>query len=203
MPPTNSSEVASPTPGGRGSTPTSLCRAPTGASAGAPDLELLATSAYLLGRDDEYVSGSGARASRLPGRRRTAARGALRVLARHPPHPPRRDGPRDRLARPRPAAARTRGARLRRAGLSAAAARSSTQAAGDYEAAIAAAADAAAIGERFGDADLLALAGHERGLAADQAGAGRGGPRRCWTRPWSRSPRASCRRSSPASSTAA
>jgi hypothetical protein len=38
------------------------------------------------------------------------------------------------------------------------------QAAGDHEAAIAAAADAAAIGERFGDADLFALAAHDRGI---------------------------------------
>ena len=51
-----------------------------------------------------------------------AARRALRVLDRHQPRPPRRGGPRDRLAGPRPAAARARGARLRRAGLSAAAA---------------------------------------------------------------------------------
>ena len=36
------------------------------------------------------------------------------------------------------------------------------EAAGDHDAAIAAAADAAAIGERFGDADLFALAGHDR-----------------------------------------
>ena len=51
--------------------------------------------------------------------------------------------------------------------------------------------------------DLFALAGHEQGILADQAGAGRRGSRGCSTRPWWRSPPASCRRSSTASSTAA
>jgi hypothetical protein len=42
----------------------------------AEDLELLARSGYMLGRDDDYVSGPGARSSRLPGGRRAIARGA-------------------------------------------------------------------------------------------------------------------------------
>ena len=43
------------------------------------------------------------------------------------------------------------------------------EAAGDYDAAIAAAAEAAAIGERFGDADLFALAAQDAGHPADRA----------------------------------
>ena len=107
------------------------------------------------------------------------------------------DGPRDRMARPRPAAGRARGARLRRAGLPAAAAScSSTRPPATTRPRIAAAADAAAIGERFGDADLFALAVHEQGLLLVKQGRSRR-VSGCWTRRWWRSPRASCRRSSP------
>ena len=77
------------------------------------------------------------------------------------------------------------------------------EASGDYEAAAATAADAAEIGERFGDADLFALAVQAQGILLVKHGAGRGGPRGCWTRPWWRSPPGSCRRSSAASSIAA
>ncbi len=38
------------------------------------------------------------------------------------------------------------------------------EAAGDFEAAAAVAADAAAVGERFGDPDLFALAAHSQGI---------------------------------------
>ena len=44
------------------------------------------------------------------------------------------------------------------------------EAMGDWEAAYAAATDATEIGERFGDADLLAIAGHEQGFALIQQG---------------------------------
>ena len=76
------------------------------------------------------------------------------------------------------------------------------EAAGDLEAAAATAAEAAAIGERFGDADLFALAVHEQGHILIRQGRWTRAWR-CSTRRWWRSPPASCRRSSPASSTAA
>jgi len=44
------------------------------------------------------------------------------------------------------------------------------EAAGDHEAAIAAAAEAVAIGERFGDADLFALAAQDQGILLVQQG---------------------------------
>ena len=50
------------------------------------------------------------------------------------------------------------------------------EAAGDHDAAIAAAAEAVAIGERFGDADLFALAAQDAGHHADRARPGRRGP---------------------------
>ena len=82
------------------------------------DLELLAMAAYLIGRDDDYLRGARTRPSRAPGRRRTPARHPFRILAGLPSFLSRRDGPRDRLDRPRPAVARARGARVRRARLS-------------------------------------------------------------------------------------
>ena len=91
------------------------------ASLGAADLELLATSAYMLGRDDEYVSGlERAHHAYLDGGEELSD--TLCVLDRHQPHPPRRDGPRERMGGPCPATRRTRRSRLRRAGLSAASA---------------------------------------------------------------------------------
>ena len=74
-------------------------------------------------------------------------------------------------------------------------------AAGNLEAAIALGAEARATGERFGDADLAALAAQDQGtLLIKQGGSRRASG--CWMRRWWRSPRASCPPSSAASSTA-
>ena len=84
---------------------------------GADDLELLATSAYMLGRDDEYFSVL-ERAHRLHvenGDLLRAARAA--VLARPPSGATRRDRRGDRLEQPRAAPRRPRRTRQRRAGL--------------------------------------------------------------------------------------
>jgi DNA-binding CsgD family transcriptional regulator len=142
----------------------SLSGADTTVGLGAPDLELLATAAYMLGRDHEYVNalerahhvylegGEPLRAVRcafwiginliLRGEMGRASGwvGRARRLVE-------RDG-RDCVEQ----------------GYLLLPLMFEHQAAGDHEAAIAAAADAAAIGERFGDADLFALAAHDRGI---------------------------------------
>jgi DNA-binding CsgD family transcriptional regulator len=131
---------------------------------GAEDLELLATSAYMLGRDDEHVSvlerahrahldaGEGLRAARsafwiginliLRGElgRASGWLGRARRLVE--------DEGRDCVERGYLLLPRV----------------FEHEAAGDYEAAIAVADDAAAIGRRFGDADLFALAAQDQGI---------------------------------------
>ena len=66
----------------------------------AADLCLLAWSAHLSGRDEDFARAMG-RAYRLPRRRRTLGRGPLRRLARHHPGPQRRSRSRSWMAEPR------------------------------------------------------------------------------------------------------
>jgi DNA-binding CsgD family transcriptional regulator len=148
----------------------SLSRADQLAPAGADDLELLATSAYMLGRDDEYLStlerahrahleaGEGLRAARCAfwvgvnlATREEMAR-ATGWLGRA-----------QRLVEREERDCVEQGYLLVPLALQ-------HQAAGDQEAAYAAAADAAAIGERFGEADLVALAVHMQGHALVKQG---------------------------------
>ena len=82
----------------------SLSRADQAAPVGAEELELLATSAYMLGRDDDYVACARACPSRASRRRRYAAGRALRVLDRSQHAVPRESGPRDGMVRARRAA---------------------------------------------------------------------------------------------------
>ena len=77
------------------------------------------------------------------------------------------------------------------------------EAAGDPDAAIAAAAEAAAIGERFGDADLFALAAQDQGILLIKRGRVAEGLRPARRGDGGGHRRASSRRSSTASSTAA
>jgi DNA-binding CsgD family transcriptional regulator len=148
----------------------SLSRADQAAALGAEDLELLATSAYMLGRDDEYLSclerahhayldgGEAMRAVRCAfwvgvnlalrgemGRATGWLGRAQRLLERQE---------RDCVER---------GNLLLPVVLQ-------HVVTGDWEAAYAAAADAAEIGERFGDRDLFALAVHEQGRALVRQG---------------------------------
>ena len=74
-----------------------------------------------------------------------------------------RDRPRERLARARPAGARREGGDRVERGYLLLPVVFEQEASGDLEAAAATAGEAAAIGERFGDSDLFALAAHEQG----------------------------------------
>ena len=120
----------------------------------------------------------GARPSRLPGRRRGAARGALRVLDRHQP----RCSAARRAARRAGSAARGGWSSARAATASSAAtcccrACSSTRRPATARPRSPPAAEAAAIGERFGDADLFALAAHDQGILLIKQGRVRRGSR--------------------------
>jgi hypothetical protein len=148
----------------------SLSRADQLAPVGAEDLELLATSADMLGRDDEYLSslerahhayleaGKGMRAARCAfwvgvnlATREEMAR-ATGWLGRA-----------QRLVEREERDCVEQGYLMVPVALQ-------HEAAGDQEAAYAAAADAAEIGERFGDADLIALAVHVQGHALVKQG---------------------------------
>jgi DNA-binding CsgD family transcriptional regulator len=128
------------------------------------DLELLATSAYMLGRDDEYVSAleRAHHAYLRGGERLRAARCAfwigINLILRG--EIGRATGWFGRARR----LVEREGRDCVEQGYLLLALVLQHQAAGDRQAAIAAAADAAAIGERFGDADLFALATHDRGI---------------------------------------
>jgi DNA-binding CsgD family transcriptional regulator len=134
------------------------------ASLGAADLELLATSAYMLGRDDEHASGleRAHHAHVEAGATLRAARCALwlgitLMLRRELGRATGWFGRAQRLVQREQRDCVEQGYLLLPLMFQ-------HEAAGDHEAAIAAAADAAAIGERFGDADLFALATHDRGI---------------------------------------
>jgi len=128
------------------------------------DLELLATSAYMLGRDDEYVSGleQAHRAYLERGEGLRAMRCAfwigINLFLRG--EAGRASG---WLARARRLVARE-GRECVEQGYLLMPVMFERAAAGDHEAAIAAAAEAVAIGERFGDADLFALAAQDQGI---------------------------------------
>jgi DNA-binding CsgD family transcriptional regulator len=142
----------------------SLSRADEADPLQAQDLELLATSAYMIGRDDEYVSGleRAHHAYLRGGERLRAARCAfwigINLILRG--EIGRATGWVGRARR----LVQREGRDCVEQGYLLLPLMFQQEAAGDREAAIAAAADAAAIGERFGDADLFALATHDRGI---------------------------------------
>ena len=179
----------------RGAPPMTPCRPPT-----AEDLERLATAAYMLGRDDDHV----AALERAHHAHRTGPLAAARARSGSAINLTLRGESRAAgwFERARRLVERE-GRECVEQGYLTLARMFEHEAAGDREAAIAAAAEAAAIGERFGDADLFALAAQDQGHHADRARAGSRRAWRCSTRRWWRSPPASCRRSSTASSTAA
>jgi DNA-binding CsgD family transcriptional regulator len=130
----------------------------------AEDLERLATAAYMLGRDDEYVEAleRAHRAYLSRGDELRAARCAFWIGINL--------GIRGELGRATGWAARARrlvervGRDCTERGFLALQRMLEHEAAGDYDAALAAGADAMAVGERFADADLFALAAQDRGI---------------------------------------
>jgi DNA-binding CsgD family transcriptional regulator len=142
----------------------SLARADRASPLGAADLELLATSAYMLGRDDDYVAGM-ERAHHLylqDGEGLRAVRcafwiGINLILRGETARATGWVGRAQRLVEREPGDCVERGFLLLPLMFE-------REATGDHEAAIAAGADAVAIGERFGDADLFALAAQDLGI---------------------------------------
>ena len=137
---------------------------------GADDLELLATSAYMIGHEDDYLGllERAHRAHLAAGRELAALRCAFWVgvtLARR--------GEMGRaggwLGRAQRLLDRQEGDCVER-GYLLVPAIFEQEAGGDWEGAAATAGEAAAIAERFGDSDLFALAAHERGHILIQNG---------------------------------
>jgi DNA-binding CsgD family transcriptional regulator len=148
----------------------SLSRADRTAPLGAEDLELLATSAFMLGRDDECLSClerayhvylDGGEAMRAV---RCAFWVGMNLALRD--EMGRATG---WLGRAQRLVEREGSDRVER-GYLLVPVMLRHEASGDWEAAYATAADAAEIGERFGDQDLLALAVHEQGHALVKQG---------------------------------
>ena len=164
----------------------SLSRADRALPLGAEDLELLATSAYMLGRDDEYVSGlERAHQAHLDGCKglravRCAFWMGINLMVR---------GEMGRatgwLGRARRLVERE-GRDCVERGFLLLPRMLEHEAAGDHDAAIAAAAEAAAIGERFGDA-VMADAADEvgSGVALITARSRSSSPSPCSGPPWS------------------
>ena len=148
----------------------SLSHADQATPLGAEDLNLLATSAYMLGRDDDYLSGleRAHRAYLDGGEAVRAVRCAFWVgvnlaLRGEMARATGWFGRAQRLLEREERDCVERGYLLVPVLLR-------HVATGDWEAAAGTAAEAAEIGERFGDADLLALAVHEQGHALVRQG---------------------------------
>ena len=130
---------------------------------GAEDLELLATSAYMLGRDEEHLKGlERAHQAYLDGGEVLGAARCAFWVGMHLSTAGEIGRATGWLGRAQRLVERE-GRECVEQGYLLLPLIFQHEAAGDYEAASATAAEAAGTGERFGDADLFALAVHERG----------------------------------------
>ena len=147
-----------------------LAEADQAAPLAAEDLERLATAAYLIGRDDESLPWGRVRTTSCCAWRR-AAGGPVRVWLALGFCSTGRGRPGRWLGRAGPPAARRRRAGLRRAGLPAVAGRAAAPGRGRRRDRRAPSpVQAAEIGERFGDPDLIALARLGQGEAMIRLG---------------------------------
>jgi DNA-binding CsgD family transcriptional regulator len=142
----------------------SLSRADGAVPLEAEDLELLGTASYMLGRDDQFV-GCLERAHRLYLDRDEPLRAARCAwwIAVNLAIRGETGGATGWLGRMRRLVERE-GRDCVERGYLLSALMLEREAAGDYEGALAAGAEAAAIGERFGDADLFALSAQDQGI---------------------------------------
>ena len=177
-----------------------LSRADREAPLDAPDIELLATAAYMLGRDDEWMAGLERAHQRYveAGDRRRAAHCAGWIGVNHMLRGEM--GPATGWLGRAQRLLEGEGDCVER-GYALIPDVFRNAAAGDWEAAAASAGAAAAIGRRFGDQDLFALATHAQGQMLTTSGRVAEGLSSS-TKPWWRSRRTSSLRSSPDSCTA-
>jgi DNA-binding CsgD family transcriptional regulator len=142
----------------------SLSAADRAVPLGAEDLELLATSAYMLGRDEEYVAAleRAHRAHLEQGDGLRSARSAF-WIAINLSIRGEAGGAKGWFGRARRLVERERRDCVEQGYLLLAVVLEH-EAAGEHDAAIAAGAEAVAVGERFGDADLFALAAQDQGI---------------------------------------
>ena len=146
-----------------------LSRADREAPLDAPDIELLATAAYMLGRDDEWMAGLERAQQRYVegGDRRRAAHCAGWIGVNHMLRGEM--GPATGWLGRAQRLLEEEGDCVER-GYALIPDVFRNAAAGDWEAAAASAGEAAAIGRRFGDPDLFALATHAQGQMLTTAG---------------------------------
>jgi hypothetical protein len=177
-----------------------LSQADGAAPLAADDLELLATCAFMLGRDDEYLSAQerAHHAYLRAGENLRAVRCAFWVgmnLALRGEMGPASGwlGRAQRMLEREENESVEHGYMLMPLAFQ-------HEAAGDFEAGAAVAGDAAAMAERFGDAEAFALAASVQGELLIKAGRVRAW--RCWTRRWSARPAGNSPRSRRGSSTA-
>ena len=138
-----------------------LARADRSGTLAGEDLERLALAAYFIGRDADYLEQLQRAYHAYRAENAAAPSGARGVLAGIAPAVQGRGRARERLVRPRAAAARSAAARLRRAGIPVARGRRVADRRRRSRGRVGRPrSDAATMGERFAEADVVAVAHH-------------------------------------------